>query len=372
MDNGHTRFNQNVSWKRGVWRGRTTKFLKGGMSVVSAGLLFFMFASIAGADELIMKNGDRLQGTVVSMSLGKLIFKTSYAGEITIKWDEVATLTTEKPFEAYLRDEETLIGKIKAGEDGSLILQPADGSPPVTVFVAQIKTLEQPKQPAKWEFSGNVSAGASKETGNTNTEKYNLIGNLTVSKLPHVIKLYGEFRKEWSSDKLSKDNALGSATYEHFLDKKWFVFGNATAQTDKFKDLDLLGSVAAGPGYQFWRSRDKNLSAKIGPAYGYEKYTKNMKFLDNKNQRDYFAGYWALDFDMWFFDRFFQVYHHDDMVYDFQDSDNWVVRTRTGIRIPMVLKLFASFQFNYEYDNQPADGKKNYDQSWNFGLGWAF
>jgi hypothetical protein len=38
----------------------------------------------------------------------------------------------------------------------------------------------------------------------------------------------------------------------------------------------------------------------------------------------------------------------------------------------MVLKLFASFQFNYEYDNQPADGKKNYDQSWNFGLGWAF
>jgi hypothetical protein len=369
MDNGHTRLNQNLRCKREVWRGRITKYLEGGMS---AGLLFFMFVSIAGADELMMKNGDRLQGSVVSMSMGKLVFKTSYAGEITIKWEEVEKLTTDQPLEAYLRDEETLIGKVTARDDGNLILEPADGSPPVPVQLAQVKTLERPKPPAGWEFSGNISAGASKETGNTNTEKYNLIGNLTVSKLPHVIKLYGEFRKEWSKDKLSKDNALGSATYERFLDKKWFVFGNVTAQTDKFKDLDLLGNVAAGPGYQFWRSRNKNLSAKIGPAYGYEKYSKNMKFLGGKDQRDYFAGYWALDFDMWFFDKFFQVFHHNDLLYDVQDSSNWVVRTRTGIRIPMVLKLFASFQFNYEYDNQPADGKKNYDQSWNFGLGWAF
>jgi len=372
MNSAHIRLNHNERCKREVWRRRIAKCFKGGISAVSAGLWFFMCGSIAYADELMMKNGDRLQGTVVSMSLGKLIFKTSYAGDITIKWEEVERLTTDQPLEAYLRDEETLIGKIKAGEDNVLILEPADGSPPVPVQLAQVRSLERPKQQPGWEFTGNVSAGASKETGNTNTEKYNLIGNLTVSRLPHVIKLYGEFRKEWSSDKLSKDNALGSATYERFIDKKWFVFGNATAQTDKFKDLDLLGNVAAGPGYQFWRSRNKNLSAKIGPAYGYEKYSKNMEFLGNKNQRDYFAGYWALDFDMWFFDRFFQVYHHNDVLYDFQDTSNWMVRTRTGIRIPMVLKLFASFQFNYEYDNQPADGKRNYDQSWNFGLGWAF
>jgi len=339
---------------------------------VLAMLMVFLWCGTAIADELLMKNGDRLQGKVVSMSLGKLVFKTSYAGDITIKWNEVARLTTDKPVEAYLRDEEVLLGKISAAEDGELILEPADGGPPMPVQLGQVKTLERPKPPEGWKFSGNVSAGASKESGNTNTEKYNLIGNLTISKIPHVIKLYGEFRKEWSNDKLSKDNALGTATYERFLTKKWFVFGTGTAQTDKFKDLDLLGTVAAGPGYQFWRSRTKNLSVKLGPSYAYEKYSKNMNFLNGKDQRDYFAGYWALDFDMWFFEKFFQVFHHNDIVYDFQNSTNWVIRTRTGIRVPMVLKLFATFQFNYEYDNEPADGKKNYDQSWNFGLGWAF
>ncbi len=136
--------------------------------------------------------------------------------------------------------------------------------------------------------------------------------------------------------------------------------------------MDPLGNVAAGPGYRFWRSKEKNLSVKLGPAYGYKKYANPMEFLDNKKEREYFTGYWAPDFDMWFFDGFLQVFHHDDVVYDFQDSDNWVLRTRTGIRIPMALKFFASFQYNYEYDNQPAAEKKNYDQWWNFGPGWAF
>jgi len=314
--------NTSVKWRAGKtpnpWGDRINNLLKV-MTMIAVGLWVMLAPKPASADELVMKNGDHLQGKVISMSLGKLVFKTSYAGDITIKWEEVETLTTDQPLEAYLRDEETLMGKIKVAENGTLILEPADGSPPVPVQLAQIKTLDRPKPPPGWEFSGNVSAGASKETGNTNTEKYNLIGNLKVSKLPHVIKLYGEFRKEWSSDKLSKDNALGSATYDRFLDKKWFVFGNATAQTDKFKDLDLLGNVAAGPGYQIWRSQEKNLSVRLGPAYAYEKYAKPMKFMNNKKQRDYFAGYWALDFDMWFFDKFFQVYHHDDILYSLQN-----------------------------------------------------
>ena len=363
----HNRFNEKSLRQ---WSYRLTKTcLK---SVMSAGLLTVLFVSAANADELLMKNGDRLQGSVVSMSLGKLVFKTSYAGEISIKWDEIASLTTKEPLEAYLRNEKTLMGKMKINKDGALILQPSDGSPPVPISMAQVKTLEHPKPPASWEFDGNVSAGVSKETGNTNTQKYNLIANATIHKFPHDIKLYAEFHKEWSKNKLSKDNGLGSATYKRFLTRKWFAFGNGTAQMDKFADLDLLGNVAVGPGYQFYKSRELNLSALIGPAYVYEKYTKPQSFLDGKSQRTYFAGYWGLDFDMWFFDKFFQIYHHDDILYDFRESSNWGVRTRTGIRIPMVMKLFASFQFNYDYDNQPADGTEKWDQSWNFGLGWAF
>ncbi|MBW1895922.1 MAG: hypothetical protein JRI47_02580 [Deltaproteobacteria bacterium] len=189
----HNRFSEKSSQRKSHRLVKTC--LKSG---IFASLLISLFVSAANADELLMKNGDRLQGSVVSMALGKLVFKTSYAGEITIKWEEIARLTTEKPLEAYLRNENTLMGKMTITEDGALVLQPADGSPPVPIAMAQVKTLERPKPPGGWEFGGNVSAGVSKESGNTNTEKYNLIANATISKLPHEVKLYGEFHKEWA------------------------------------------------------------------------------------------------------------------------------------------------------------------------------
>jgi len=372
MSSDHNRHNERFVRQCDVPKGQFKGYVKGCIAALLFSFSALLFVTTASADEVIMKNGDRLQGSVVSLSSGKLVFKTAYAGQISIQWDLVEKLTTDQPLEAYLEDDKTLVGKVKTIDGENLVLEPADGSPPVPVPIAQIETLGPAKTKAGWEFTGNVTAGASKESGNTDTEKYSLIGNLQMSKLPHVVNLYAEFHKEWSNDTLSKDNALGSATYDRFLTKKWFVFANGTAQTDKFKDLDLLGNLAAGAGYQFWRSPDLNLSARLGPAYAYEKYTRPMAFLDNKDQRDYFAGYWALDFDMWFFNRLFQVFHHDDLLYDFQESTNWVVRTRTGVRIPMVMKLYASFQFNYDYDHQPAQAKKNYDQAWIFGLGWAF
>ena len=185
-----------------------------------------------------------------------------------------------------------------------------------------------------------------------------------------MIRLYGEYHKEFSKGKLSKDKRHGSLTYERFLTKKWYLFGNTTASMDKFKSIDLLANVAAGPGYQFWKSRRKNLAIRLGPAYAIEKYTKPMKNFDNKDQLEYAAAYWAMDFDMWFFDRFFQVFHHNDGLYDFQDTSNWMVRTRTGVRIPLVLKFFASLQLNFDFDNKPADNRKKNDQAYLFKLGW--
>jgi putative salt-induced outer membrane protein YdiY len=372
MDKGHTRFNRKVCPKTEAWGVWISKCLKGCISGVFVALLFLMVVRIADADNVVMKNGERLCGKVVSMSKAKLLLKTFDVGEITIRWEDVASLSTEEPLDVCLREGETLIGKINAAEGSTLILEPTSGNRPVVLQMAQIKTLEQQKEPAGWDFDVDLSGGFSKETGNTTIEKCDMISDLTISKLSNVINLYGEFHKERINEKLSKNNATGSGSYDLFLDKKWFLFGNATAKTDKLKGMDLSGNVAAGPGYQVWRSKEKNLSVRFGPAYGYEKYANPMDFLNNEKERDSLAGYWAPEFDMWFFGRSFQLFHDDNVVYDFQDSDNWVVRTHTGIRVPMLRHFVGSFQFNYAYDNQAAAGKKYDDRSWKFGLLWAF
>ena len=355
----------------GGWKAVGKSTLKGLMGLLAM-VFLLLAANPCRADEVVMKNGDRIQGKVVSMTQGKLVFKTAYAGEITIKWDQVAKLNTEEPMELTLTDDKKLEGKVATSQTGDLVFYPEDGASPSPVTTAQIKAMDRPKPPATWHYDGNVNAGASMETGNTDTEKYSLIGNLKIYKMPHVLKFYAEFHKEWAKKNLSKDNWLGSGTYERFLTKKWFLWGGAVAQSDIFKSLDLRASASVGPGYQIWNSNEKNLSVKLGPGYTYEKYTKKMKNFGNVDTREYLSGYWVLDFDMWFFQKLFQIFHHDDLLYDFENAGNWSVRTRTGIRLPLISKLFSSFQFNYNFDNQPADGKEKYDQSWVFSIGWQF
>ena len=46
-------------------------------------ILMVLLMGYAHADEVIMKNGDRLKGEVVFMEAGKLIFKTPYANRMS-------------------------------------------------------------------------------------------------------------------------------------------------------------------------------------------------------------------------------------------------------------------------------------------------
>ena len=335
-------------------------------------LVAILLLGYAHADEVIMKNGDRLQGKIVSMESGKLVFETAYAGKITIAWDQVDRLTSEDILEISLPDKETFKGKAIAAEDGTLILKPETGPATEPIAMAQVQTLEPPKPPDKWKFTARVTAGVDIEKGNTDNDNYNADFRLGLSKRPHRITLFGEHNLENKSGERTSNNSLLNLDYNRFMSEKWYVFGNGQAQQDEFQDLDLLWSVAGGVGYQVWESKKKNLSLKIGPSYVSEDYSEPQPSFDNKDHRDYAAGFWGIDFDMWFFNRVLQLFHHDGGFVSFEDTDVWRLRTRTGIRIPIVHHIFTSLQYNYDWVNSPADGRENYDSRVLFKLGWEY
>jgi putative salt-induced outer membrane protein YdiY len=336
-------------------------------------VLMILLMGYAHADEVIMKNGDRLQGEVVSMEGGNLIFKTPYASKNVIPWDQVERLTSEKILEISLPDKETLKGKVVIAEDGTLILQPETGPATEHIPMGEVKAMAPPKPPPEWEFSSRASVGINIEQGNTEKRTFQGDLNLELKKYPHRFTFYGELNKEKAGDPSvdTENNALANFDYNRFVSEKWYLFGNTMAQQDKFADLDLLWAVAAGAGYQFWHSKRKNLTLKIGPSYVSENYSKPMVNMDNKDYRKYAAGFWAIDFDMWFFERFLQVFHHDDGYVSFEDTNVWRLRTRTGIRIPITHGFFTSLQYNYDYVSSPSEGTLNYDSKLLFKLGWG-
>ena len=339
----------------------------------------FLICSVVGfslngveAGEVIMKNGDRLQGKIISMDSGKLVLETTYAGKITISWDKVAQLTSDETLEVSLPDKETLKGKAVKGEDGVLVLQPDTGSAAEPVSMSKVSSMSPPKPPPSWKLTGDVSVGIDYQKGNTDKQGYTGDVNVGLQKFPHRLTFHGEGYFEKNKGVETENNALGNFDYNRFLNDKWYLFGNVSGQQDKFSDLSFLGVLSGGAGYQFWHSEGKNLSMKLGPAYTRQYYTKPQNFLDGNDSRSYAAAFWALDFDMWFFKKHLQLFHHDDFNISLQDSENWRVITRTGIRVPLVFHLFTSLQYNYDWANQPADGKLHNDSRILFKLGWKY
>lgn len=93
-----------------------------------ASLFIWVFFSItvithmAFADEVVLDNGDRITGKLVRLQEGKLIFKTDYAGEITIQAKKVSRLATDEPVETTLLD-----GRIRKATDCMNILSNQSG-----------------------------------------------------------------------------------------------------------------------------------------------------------------------------------------------------------------------------------------------------
>jgi putative salt-induced outer membrane protein YdiY len=238
--------------------------------------------------------------------------------------------------------------------------------------LAEVKALEALNKSTALEIDGKISLGASLERGNTHTSKLNLDGELKVFKLPHTFKFFIEARFETDNEKDITDNSLFNMDYSYFITENWYLFTKILFRRDEFKDLTYQGIYGIGPGYQIWKSFQKNLSVSIGPGFVTEDYDKQVQNFENTDERDYWAGIWSLNFDIWLFDRILQVYYRNWGVLSMEDNSVWQVINRLGFRLPVVEKLFFNIVYSHDYDNFPADGKKNTDSKLALRLGVDF
>ena len=68
----------------------------------AAGLLLLVLAATALAqktDVIVLINGDRITGEIKSYSAGRLVVDTDGAGDVSIKWNKIASITSDKEFE---------------------------------------------------------------------------------------------------------------------------------------------------------------------------------------------------------------------------------------------------------------------------------
>jgi len=334
-----------------------------GVSIILTVLFVVLAWGQASADEVWLKNGDRLTGKVVSLDAGTLVFKTSYAGDLSIQWGEVVNLKTDEPIKVVLGDETTAQGPVSPSDSGKVKVKAEQVAEPVTVDLANIKTIN-PKPPLRTNFRANV--GFSMTDGNTNTQDIYADAEFMARTLQNRYTIGGLYKRSEDEDVKTEDKALGYMKYDHFFAKKWYAYANATGEQDEFKDLDLRVTLGVGVGYQFIETDRTNLSVEGGVSYVDENY-----ILAEDNS--FMAGRWALKFDHFLLPKSLQYFLYHTGLQSVEDSDDLILFTQTGFRIPFYKNLNITAQFNWEYDKSPSPGKKESDYTYllTFGYLWS-
>ena len=127
------------------------------------------------ADTVTLKNGDRITGSIVRKEDSNLVFMTSFAGEIKLKWTEISALKTDKPVVLVLDNDTSIEGaNLEPTTTGSAGVRTANIDQPMDIALASVKYIN-PSIAISGKgvkVTGRVNVGASIASGNTDTESY--------------------------------------------------------------------------------------------------------------------------------------------------------------------------------------------------------
>jgi hypothetical protein len=321
----------------------------------------------AHADELIMRDGSRLLGEVVKRENNTLDFKTSYAGVIKIQWDQVAEVKTDKPMEVLLQDDSILTGTRIINNVDDLVVEGESGSPPQTLGqdIVDVINPEPWRKGEGYKLSGRVNLAYSKQRGNTDQDEIDVDGDLTWRRKYDRFLAFGELERDKTDDQLTTEKWKLEGAYNYFVTKKWYWGGFGRLEHDKFADLDLRTSVGPLVGYQWFESKQMNLSTSTGLSYVNEDFK-------NSDDDDYVALPWAINFDRFVFGEFMQFYHKQTGFWNLENTNDVIWDTWTGLRFPLILGLVASTEIKVEYDSGAAADADETDTTYSLKLGYQW
>jgi len=293
------------------------------------------------------------------------VVKTDYAGEVNIAWDTVESLSADENIRVMLDDGTALEGQTLTSESGKMKLKTEKLEEASAFNLTDVNAINPIVQPPV-RITLRANAGLSWERGNSDEDDFAFDMLFQARTKKSRYGLGGEFNEEKTDSKITTKDWTAFANYDYFFNKKWFSYVRTKFEHDKFADLDLRSTLGVGAGYQFFESDTLNLSFGAGPAYIDENFIE-------ASDGNFASVQWITDYDQYFYEKLFQLFHHNDGYMSLDNADNWIINTRQGIRIPLSRGITATLQYSYDYDNDPSpDADADYDSKLSFLIGYEY
>ena len=352
-------------------------------SALSAALVCSCVA--AQAEQVSLKNGDHLSGSIVSMDGKKLVLKTSYAGDVAIDWSEVSQFSSDKDTLVVTKADNQLVSGTVASEGSEIVVATAQGAQRVPR--TDVAAMRSPADQAAYEkslhpgilegWAGGGSLGFAVARGNSETTNLALGFSATRKTTNdtwtiNAAQLYSQDNK---LNVTTANSFLGLIRYDRNISKRWFVFGVFSGMYDVLQELNYRFLPAAGLGFHaiatdrttldllggigytresYYNGTVNNLAtATLGDEFVYKitkttTFTQNLYYLPSLNQPVYVPGPGQ------------------------SHPDNYRVNFTAGIASKLNGWMTANINFLDQYVSQPVPGNKKNNVILTTGLGFTF
>lgn len=258
-------------------------------TVLLTALIILLECPLLFGDQIVLTNGDRLTGSVVSSDGKALNLKSDFAGDVKIQWDAIEKITSSQPLYVTGKDGQVLVGNVKS-IDGKFAVDTAN-SGEISVakdFVQSVRSKEQQvayegeieklRHPKLTDFwGGAVDTGFALARGNTVTSTFNLSGKAarTTEKDKigvYILSLYSN-NKTTGRSETTASMVAGGTRYDFNISKKWFAFGQLDLLHDRFQHLDLRFAPSGGLGNHFIKTEKTAFDLFAGGGLNKEFFT---------------------------------------------------------------------------------------------------
>jgi putative salt-induced outer membrane protein YdiY len=242
-------------------------------------------ATSARADQILLKNGDRLTGTVVDSDAKVLTLKTDYAGDIKIQWASITSITSAQNLHLALKDGQTIVGTVATKDDSLVVSTKSTGE--ITAPKADVTAIRNDAEEAIYEkevlhpglldlWSGVLDTGLSLTTGDSKTLTYNFSGKAARVSQRDKISVYttAVYARNNTTGvaQVTAHNIIGGVRGDLNVSDRFFAFGLGDFEYDQFQQLNLRSVFGGGGGYHLIRHKNTTLDVNAGGDYEREDF----------------------------------------------------------------------------------------------------
>ncbi len=320
------------------------------------------------ADELIMKNGSRLVGTLVNARDGEITFDTPFAGVISVKAVDVKRMYTERPITVLMADGRILRNQRIVAQEDALVMMGADGH--ANQFKPSDVDLINP-EPWRlgdgYKWSGNISTAIKVERGNTDIDELDLAFESIWLSLVDRYTVRGSWEIDKTNNNKTKDDWKLRGKYDRFrkANVNDYYGWQLAFESDEFADRDLRTTTGPYLGQQILNSHALDLAGEIGLVY------VNEQFIEAENN-DFFGSSWELRLSSGWFGDSTEFYVNQVGILNFDDFDGVIANTTIGIGFPIYEGFKAALEARWEYDGGAVEGVDKLDETYKFRLGYQW